>query len=223
MAAGLNAQVVKAPRYQSPVDAPAQQLNLPPLPPAITPHGTVVEDIVVRVNDQIISRSDIERQQQQLNDAVAQGTIPKDQLATEQKNMLRDMIDQQLLLSRAKEQGLNADNEVIRQLDDIRKKNNFASMDDLERAVKKEGINFEDFKAQDSQPVPDPDGGSRRGGPPPAAYPGRSHEVLPGSPAGLPAAGADSPERNSDSHPGERHAGADCAGAGEGRRRHARN
>ena len=64
------AQIVKAPKYQSGLDTPAAapepQLNLPALPPAITPHGVVVEDVVARVNDQIISRSDIERSAQQL-------------------------------------------------------------------------------------------------------------------------------------------------------------
>jgi peptidyl-prolyl cis-trans isomerase SurA len=148
LASALHAQVVKAPRYQGGVDAPTPVLNLPPVPPAITPHGTVVEDIVVRVNDQIISRSDVIRQQQQLEQAAAQGNIPPAELAGEQKNMLRDMIDQQLLLSRAKELGLNADADVIRRLDDIRKQNHFDSMDELERAARKEGVNFEDFKAQ---------------------------------------------------------------------------
>ncbi len=147
-AAALQAQVIKAPRYTGGLDAPAPQLALPPLPPAITPHGTVVEDIVVRVNDQIISRSDVDRQARQLNQAAAAGNVPKDQLAAEQKNMLRDMIDQQLLLSRGKELGLNVDSDVIRQLDDIRKNNNFKSMDELEAAARKEGVNFEDFKAQ---------------------------------------------------------------------------
>ncbi len=147
-AGAARAQVVKAPRYQSPVEAPTQQLKLPPLPAAITPHGTVVEDIVVRVNDQIITRSDVERQAEQLSQAAQQGNVPPAQVADEQKNMLRDMIDQQLLLSRAKELGLNADADVIRQLDEIRKKNNFDSMEQLEAAARKEGMNFEDFKAQ---------------------------------------------------------------------------
>ena len=149
LTASLSAQVVKAPRYgQAPIEAPTPKLNLPPLPPAITPNGTVVEDIVVRVNDQIISRSDVARQEEQLQQAIAQGSLPPDQVATEQKNMLRDMIDQQLLLSRAKELGLNADADVIRRLDDLRKQNHFASMEELENAAKKEGVNFEDFKAQ---------------------------------------------------------------------------
>ncbi len=145
----MQAQVVKAPRYgQAPVEAPTPQVVLPPLPTAITPHGTVVEDIVVRVNDQIISRSDVERQEQQLLQSAAQQNASKEDVAAEQKNMLRDMIDQQLLLSRAKELGLNADADVIRRLDDIRKQNKLDSLDDLERAARKEGVNFEDFKAQ---------------------------------------------------------------------------
>jgi peptidyl-prolyl cis-trans isomerase SurA len=144
----LCAQVIKAPRYESPLEAPTPQLNLPPLPPAITPHGVVVEDIVVRVNDQIITRSDVMRQEEQLAQAAAQPNYPKDRLADEQKNLLRDMIDQQLLLSRAKELGLNADADVIRQLDDMRKKNNIGSMEELEQEARKQGVNFEDLKAQ---------------------------------------------------------------------------
>ncbi len=141
------AQVVKAPRYTG-VDTPQPQVNLPPLPPALTPHGTVVEDIVVRVNDQIISRSDVERAQQMLDQEAAQQNVPKTELAQRQKDMLRDMIDQQLLLSKAKELGLNADAEVIRRLDDIRKQNKMDSLDDLEKAARQQGVSFEDFKAQ---------------------------------------------------------------------------
>ena len=74
--------------------------------------------------------------------------MPKADLAQRQKDMLRDMIDQQLLLSRAKELGLNADAEVIRRLDDIRKQNKMESLDDLEKAARSQGVSFEDFKAQ---------------------------------------------------------------------------
>ena len=56
------------PRYQSPglgqIQEPAPQYKLPQTP-AITPNATVVEDVIVRVNDNIISRSDLERAQEQ--------------------------------------------------------------------------------------------------------------------------------------------------------------
>jgi peptidyl-prolyl cis-trans isomerase SurA len=138
----------QAPRYQSPLTLPsAPQLTLP-TPAAITPNGTVVEDVIVHVNDQIISRSDVERAAQQLAQENQQANASPAEAAERQKNLLRDMIDQQLLLSRAKELGLNVDAEVIRRLDDIRKQNHMDTMEDLEKAARSQGVSFEDFKAQ---------------------------------------------------------------------------
>src|SRR3984957_19401238 len=140
----------QAPRYQSPLTlpgAPQPQLSLP-APAAITPNGTVVEDVIVHVNDEIISRSDVERSVQQLAQENQQANASSAEAAERQKNLLRDMIDQQLLLSRAKELGLNVDAEVIRRLDDIRKQNHMDTMEDLEKAARSQGVSFEDFKAQ---------------------------------------------------------------------------
>jgi len=138
---------MKSPRYQSPVvEAPTPQFSLP-VPAALTPGGTVVEDVVVYVNDQIIDRSDVERAEAQLADEAQQTKMPAAQFAQRQKDLLREMIDQQLLLSRGKELGINVDADVIRQMNEIRKKNNLDSMDALEDAVRKSGISVEDFKA----------------------------------------------------------------------------
>jgi peptidyl-prolyl cis-trans isomerase SurA len=140
----------QAPRYQSPLTLPGTpqpQLSLP-APTAITPNGTVVEDVIVHVNDEIISRSDVERSVQQLAQENQQANASPTEAAERQKNLLRDMIDQQLLLSRAKELGLNVDAEVIRRLDDIRKQNHMDTMEDLEKAARSQGVSFEDFKAQ---------------------------------------------------------------------------
>jgi peptidyl-prolyl cis-trans isomerase SurA len=143
------AALAQAPRYQSPIaapNAPQQQVALP-TPAAITPNGVVVEDVIVRVNDQIITRSDLERSQQQMAMENQQAQASSQDAADRQKNLLRDMIDQQLLLSRAKELGLNADAEVIRRLDEIRKQNHLDNMEDLEKAARQQGVSFEDFKA----------------------------------------------------------------------------
>jgi len=139
----------QAPRYQSPIGLPAtpqQQLSLPS-PQAISPNGSVVEDVIVRVNDQIINRSDLERSVQQMAAENQQNNASPAEIAERQKNLLRDMIDQQLLLSRAKELGMNADAEVIRRLDEIRKQNHLDTMDDLEKAARQQGVSYEDFKA----------------------------------------------------------------------------
>ena len=143
------AALAQAPRYQSPLavpNEPQQQITLP-TPPAITPDGVVVEDVIARINDRIISRSDMERSIQQLAAENQQNRVPEAEAEERQKNLLRDMVDQQLLLSRAKELGLNADAEVIRRLDEIRKQNHMDSMDALEKAAAQQGVSFEDFKA----------------------------------------------------------------------------
>lgn len=145
--------MAQTPRYQSPYGGqqPAQQAapTLPalPTPAPITPNGTVVEDVIARVNDQIINRSDVERSQAQLQQEIQQQNLVGTEREQRERDMLRDMVDQQLLLSKAKELGLNGDAEVIRQLDEIRKQNKLDSMEDLEKAARQQGVNFEDFKA----------------------------------------------------------------------------
>ena len=146
LAAGAARGQVKAPRYQSPIEAPAPQMTIP-VTPAITTNGTVVEEEIVRVNDQIIDRSDYLREQQQMVEEARQMNASAEEQAERQKNMLRDMIDQQLLLSRGKELDINVDADVIRRLDEIRKQNKFDTMEDLEKAVRQSGISYEDFKA----------------------------------------------------------------------------
>ena len=141
--------LAQAPRYQSPLsmpNAPQQQITLP-VTPAITPNGMVVEDVVAHVNDLIISRSDVERAEEALAQENQQSNATPAEAAERQKNLLRDMIDKQLLLSRGKELGMSADAEVIRQLDEIRKQNHLDTMEDLEKAARQSGVSFEDFKA----------------------------------------------------------------------------
>jgi len=141
--------VAQTPHYQSPVsvpETPQQQLSLP-TPAPITPNGTVVEDVIARVNDQIINRSDVERAEEELAREDQQSGATPAQAEQRQKDLLRDMIDKQLLLSKGKELGLNADAEVIRRLDEIRKQNHLDSMEALEKAAAAQGVSFEDFKA----------------------------------------------------------------------------
>jgi peptidyl-prolyl cis-trans isomerase SurA len=118
-----------------------------PLPVSITPNGTVVEDVIARINDQIITRSDVERAQLQFDHEMQGSDATPEQRAERQQNLLRDLIDQQLLLSKGKELDINADAQVITQLDEIRKQNHFATMEELEKAAQQSGVSFEDFKA----------------------------------------------------------------------------
>jgi peptidyl-prolyl cis-trans isomerase SurA len=144
--AGTAVGQVQAPKYRSPIEAPKPQVTLP-APTAITTNGTVVAYPIVRVNNQIIDNADYERAERQLTAEAQQSNVTGAELEQRRKDMLRDMIDQQLLLSRGKELDINADSEVIRRLDDIRKQNHLDSMEDLEKAVRESGVSVEDFKS----------------------------------------------------------------------------
>ncbi len=116
--------------------------------------GVVVEEIVARVNNQIITLSDYQKAGQDLAQEVQQDcqncTQQKiqDELKDRQKNLLRDMIDQQLLIERAKDMDISVETDLVKRLDEIRKQNNLASMEDFQKAVESQGINWEDYKTQ---------------------------------------------------------------------------
>jgi peptidyl-prolyl cis-trans isomerase SurA len=109
--------------------------------------GKVVEDIVARVNDQIVTQSDYDRAAEQLNAEASQRAIPARELEQKQGDLLRDLIDQQLLLSKGKQLGITGETELIKRLDEIRKQNHLESMEDLEKAAQQQGVSYEDFKA----------------------------------------------------------------------------
>ncbi|MDE1155424.1 MAG: peptidylprolyl isomerase [Acidobacteriaceae bacterium] len=147
---GAAAQNAQQSQYSMPGGSypSAPQLQLPklPVPQAITPNGQVVEDVIARVNDRIITRSEYERAEQGLLQEARQGNATQADFDDRQRNMLRDMIDQQLLLSKGKEMGITGDAETLRQLDEIRKQNHLESMEALQKAAEQQGISFEDFK-----------------------------------------------------------------------------
>ncbi|MGH9513266.1 MAG: peptidylprolyl isomerase [Terriglobales bacterium] len=109
---------------------------------------TVVEQIVARVNNQIITQSEYQRSVDDLKqEAQQQDPGNADKLVEERrKDVLRDLIDQQLLLEKGKDLGITADTELIKKLDDMRKQMKLDSMEELEKAAQAQGVSFEDFK-----------------------------------------------------------------------------
>jgi peptidyl-prolyl cis-trans isomerase SurA len=110
--------------------------------------GQVVEEIVARVNNQIITKSEFARSKDQLRDEVKQQDPNNaDKVyADREKDVLRDLIDQQLLLEKGKDLGISADTDLIKQLDQMRKDMKLDSMEALEKEAEKQGISWEDFK-----------------------------------------------------------------------------
>jgi peptidyl-prolyl cis-trans isomerase SurA len=122
-------------------------LGLVALPMAVGA-DTVVEEIIARVNNSIITRTEFNRSKEQLKqEAQQQDAANADKIYNErQKDVLRDLIDQQLLLEKGKDLDITADTELIKRLDEMRKQMNLESMEDLEKAATQQGISFEDFK-----------------------------------------------------------------------------
>lgn len=117
--------------------------------PALLGADTVVEEIVARVNNSIITRSDYLRSKEQLKDEVKNqesGGNSDKSYADREKDVLRDLIDQQLLLEKGKDLGITADTELIKKLDEMRKQMNLDSMEELEKAAQAQGVSYEDFK-----------------------------------------------------------------------------
>jgi peptidyl-prolyl cis-trans isomerase SurA len=110
--------------------------------------GQVVEEIVTRVNSQIITLSEFQRSKDQLKDEVKQQDAANaDKLYAErEKDILRDLIDQQLLLQKGKDLDITGDTDLIKQLDQMRKDMKLDTMEELEKAATAQGISYEDFK-----------------------------------------------------------------------------
>jgi peptidyl-prolyl cis-trans isomerase SurA len=109
-------------------------------------------DIVARVNNDLITLSDYQKAEQQLRDEVAhdcQG-CPQDridvQFKEQQKDLLRGMIDQSLMVQRAKDMGISVEADLAKRLDEVRQQNGLATLDDLKKGVEASGLTWDDYK-----------------------------------------------------------------------------
>jgi peptidyl-prolyl cis-trans isomerase SurA len=110
----------------------------------------IVDEIIARVNDQIVTRSDMEKAKATSVEELKQ-RYPSDwqtRTAKAQTDTLRDLIDQQLLLERGKDLGITGETEVVKRLNTMRQQMGLASIDDLEKEAQKQGVSYEDFKEQ---------------------------------------------------------------------------
>lgn len=124
------------------------------LPVFVHASGTVVEEIIARVNNDIITQSDYQKAAaslQQEAEQECQGCTPDKisaMVAEERKNLLRDLIDQSLLVQRAKDMNISVETDVVKRLDSVRQQNKLPSMEALQKAVESQGMSWEDYKDQ---------------------------------------------------------------------------
>ena len=133
-------------------EKPAKPAASKPSTPA-PDSGKTVEEIIARVNNEIITRSEYEKARlsaQEDAKSECQNRCTPEQLQADiedrQKHTLRDLVDQSLLVQRGKDMGVSVEPELIKRLDAIRTENKLGSMEELEKAVSGQGMNWEDFK-----------------------------------------------------------------------------
>src|ERR1051326_8097331 len=106
----------------------------------------VIEEIVARINNDVITRSEFNRSREQLAQEIRQNGADPARAAEGEKNVLRDLIDRQLLLQKGKDLGITGETEMVKELDRYRKEMKLETMEDLEKAAQAQGVSFEDYK-----------------------------------------------------------------------------
>lgn len=111
----------------------------------------VVEEIVAKVNGEIITRTELERTRQELEaEALRQGLTGakyKELLAQAVKDALRDQIDTMLLVQRGKDLNINVDPDVTKQIAEIQSKSKLADPDKFHEWLRQQvGMSFEDYR-----------------------------------------------------------------------------
>ncbi len=117
--------------------------------PSIMSAATVVERIIARVNNNIVTQKQFQRKQQELRAQLAReysGAELEAQFKEQSKNLLRDLIDQDLMVQKAKDLDMKVETDVVKRLDEIRKESHFATQDELQAEVEKQGMLWEDFE-----------------------------------------------------------------------------
>ncbi len=114
--------------------------------PALAQQDTVVEEIVARVNNSIITRADLRKNREQTAQDSKEQSLPRNVVEEREANSLRDLIDQQLLIQKASDLGISADADLVKRLDDLRKEMKAGSMEDLQKLAEAQGVSWEEFK-----------------------------------------------------------------------------
>ena len=113
----------------------------------------LVEEIVAKVNGDIITRSEIERARRQLETELKARGMKSPELekivADREKDALRERIDQLLLVQKGKEIGISVEQDVSKYLADIQLQAKIPDPEKFQQYIREQsGQSFEDFKSE---------------------------------------------------------------------------
>lgn len=113
----------------------------------------VVEEIIAKVNGDIVTRADLERAKQALIEDLKrrnlQGAQLEAALKEREKDLLRDRIDTLLLIQRGNQLNINVDQDLSKYFADIMLQFKVADQDKFAELVRQQtGMRFEDFRQE---------------------------------------------------------------------------
>lgn len=110
----------------------------------------VVDQIVARVNGDIVSQDELQRLRQELAQAMrgqnGPGAPSPADIAQREKNVLRDRIDELLLIQKGKELNINVDSELSKYIANLQRQSGITDTDKFHEYVRQQsGMSYEDF------------------------------------------------------------------------------
>ena len=114
----------------------------------------VVEEIIVKVNGDIITRSEIDRDRKMLETELksrgaAATTELQQQVNQRAQDILRERIDGMLLVQKGKEMGISVDSEVSKQLAEMQVQTKITDPEKFQAFVREQtGMPYEDYKSE---------------------------------------------------------------------------
>lgn len=111
----------------------------------------VVEQIVAKVNNDIVTKGDLDKSRDQAAAEVTRQKLPADRakeiMQQTEANLLREKIDQLLLVQKAKDLSINVDGDVSKRLAQIQVESKITDQDKFQAYIREgTGLSFEDFK-----------------------------------------------------------------------------
>jgi len=120
---------------------------------ADTPPVTVIDQIVAKVNADIVSQDELQRLQKELAAELKQqgasGVTLDQQYAAHEKDILRNRIDELLLVQKGKELNINVDSDVTKYMANLQRQSGLTDPDKFHDWIRQQsGRSFEDFQSE---------------------------------------------------------------------------
>lgn len=120
---------------------------------ADAPNVTVVDQVIAKVNGDIVSQDELQRLQKELASELKQqgasGSTYDREFSSHEKDILRNRIDELLLIQKGKELNINVDSDVTKYLANLQRQSGLTDPDKFHEWIRQQsGRSFEDFQSE---------------------------------------------------------------------------